>query len=383
MELDGTTEAQETLGAVPNGIDSLVSEDFASLGEKRVALVATGGSLTLEGKRSIDVLARLDGASLLYVYEPDFSGEINEESVADAATDVPIFPLDGAQRRPDEAQLENVDLVLVDLPDCGSRLTPMITVLGQVLEACAQTGKAVLVLDRPNPLDGYTVEGPCNDAAIESLFSYHPLALRHGMTIGELSRFLNGERGIGANLRIVTTAGWQRAYLFENTGQRWVEPLPGIASQQTALLYPALGLLEQTNVSIGAGTPESLLVLGAPWIDGARLADEVKKAEVPALKVEPLEFTPAAREIYAGQRCAGVRFTIENVQEFSCAALAVTLVKTLRRDYPKQWERAGLEDLLARPDLIEAIEDQAPELDGLWAPDPEFFELRAKYLLYG
>lgn len=380
MEMSAGAMAPE---AVANGIDTLAAENFEALREDRIALVATDGSGTLDGKRSIDVLAALDGASLYFIYEPDFSGDTNPDGAADATTNVPIIALDGDERSPTESQLESIDRVLVDLPDCGSRLTPMIALLGHVLEACAHAGKPVWVLDRPNPLDGFNVEGPSNDASIESLFSYHPLPLRHGLTLGELARLLNRERAIDADLRVVTMAGWQRAYLFENTGQRWVEPLPGISSQRAALMYPALGLFEETNISTGSGTSEPLSLFGAPWLDGTRLATELHEANLAGLKAEPHEFTPDPAEIvFGGQRCGGLRFTIDDVQAFSPPALALALIKALRRLYPQQWEYSKIEALLARSDLIEAIEDQAPELDDLWVPDPEFFEVRAKYLLY-
>jgi uncharacterized protein YbbC (DUF1343 family) len=203
------------------------------------------------------------------------------------------------------------------------------------------------------------------------------------MTIGELSRLFNVERGIGADLRVVTMAGWQRSYWFDSCGQTWINPSPNIRDLHAAALYPGLGLLEGTNVSVGRGTPEPFHVFGAPWIDGARLAGALSKLDLPGLSCEPVEFTPAgARYPHHGQLCHGVRFIIGDMQSVLPSELALALIRELRVLHPADWRYRDLETLLARPDLLDAIEDGSAELDDLWEPDPEFFEARARAMLY-
>jgi uncharacterized protein YbbC (DUF1343 family) len=178
-------------------------------------------------------------------------------------------------------------------------------------------------------------------------------------------------------------AGWQRSFWFDNCGQTWIDPSPNIRDLRAAALYPGLGLFEGTNVSVGRGTPEPFHVIGAPWMDGARLAGALAKYELPGLTYEAADFTPdAARHPHRGVLCHGVRFVIGDMQSVLPSVLALSLIVELRAMYPSEWHYRDLEQLLARPDLLDAIEDGSAELDELWEPDPEFFDARAKAMLY-
>jgi len=373
---------------VRNGIDVLEDDDFRVLRNQRVALVTNQSGLTLDGRRSIDALAANEDVFLAEIFTPEHGLQGADDDGAaihdgvDAATGLPVFSLFGDRDRPEAEQLHGIDAVLYDIQDVGCRLYTYIATLGYLLESCAENGVRVYVLDRPNPLGGNEIEGPSSDPSCESMTNYHALPLRYGMTIGELARLLNVEREIGANLRIVTLAGWQRDYWQDQTGQTWVNPSPNIRDLDAAALYPAIGLLEQTNVSVGRGTESPFHVVGAPWIDGPALAARLEKAALPAVKFEAVTFVPNDKRYpHAGLTCNGVRFAIGERADFVPTALGVELIRSLRSEY-RQWEFRKLEGLLARPDLLDAIEDNASELEDLWQPDPDFFDIRAKYLLY-
>lgn len=371
-----------------NGIDVLAEDEFRELRNKRIGLVSNHSGRTLDGRRTIDVLHESDEVFLSVIFAPEHGPEgvaldgVPIADSVDAATRIPIVGLFGDRDRPSDEHLEGLDAVLYDIQDVGCRFYTYIATLGYTMEACAEHRVRVYVLDRPNPIDGYNVEGPSSDASCESITNYHPIPLRYGMTIGELARFFNGEREIGADLRVATIAGWQRDLWQDQTGQPWIDPSPNIRDLTAAALYPALGLLEGTNVSVGRGTTEPFHVIGAPWIDGHALAERLKKLDLPAARYEAVTFTPNdKRHPHAGVACSGVRVLVDERADLVPTVLGVALIRALRTDYP-QWEFHKIAGLLARPDLLDAIEDAAPELEDLWQPDPDFFEARAKYLLY-
>ena len=377
------------LPPVRNGIDMLVADEFRVLSNLRVGLLTNHTGVTLDGLRTIDVLRASEELLLDRIFTPEhgLSGAAADgESVADSkddSTGLPVISLFGARDRPSEEHLAGLDAVLFDVQDVGCRFYTYITTLGFLLEVCAEFGVRIYVLDRPNPIDGADVEGPSSDGASESFTNYHPLPLRHGMTMGEMARLLNSEREIGADLRVATMGGWTRDLWFDQTGQQWTNPSPNIRDLTAAALYPGIGLLEGTNVSVGRGTPTPFHLVGAPWIDGPALTERLTRADLPAMKFEAVSFTPDdRRHPYAGQSCNGVRAIVEEQADTIPTMLGLELIRALRSDYPRQWEFKKLDGLLARPDLLDAIEDASPELEDLWQPDPEYFDIRAKYLLY-
>jgi uncharacterized protein YbbC (DUF1343 family) len=376
-----------SLGPVRNGIDVLAADDFNVLQNRRVALITNHTGRLLDGTRTIDALVANPEVQLDALFSPEHGLDGTHDDrlgdTRDDATDLPVYSLYGERTMPSPEQLNNIDVLLYDIQDVGARFYTYISTLGYALEACAENDVQIYVLDRPNPIGGFDVEGPSSDAACESFTAYHPLPLRHGMTIGELSRLFNVERGIGADLRVVTMAGWQRSYWFDNCGQTWIDPSPNIRDLRAAALYPGLGLLEGTNISVGRGTTEPFHIVGAPWMDGPRLASALSKYELPGLTYEAADFTPSsARHPHHGLLCHGVRFVISDIQALLPSVLALSLIVELRGLHPSDWHYRDLEQLLARPDLLDAIEDGSAELDDLWEPDPEFFDARAKAMLY-
>jgi uncharacterized protein YbbC (DUF1343 family) len=377
------------ISPVRNGIDSLIADGFHAIRNARVGLTTNHTGVTLDGRRTVDVLHASEQLFLDKIFSPEHGpngtaadGELVSDSM-DAATGLTVFSLFGERDRPTEEQMQGLDVMLYDIQDVGCRFYTYASTLGHILEACAENRVRVFVLDRPNPIDGLQVEGPSSDASRESFVNYHSLPLRHGLTIGELARLFNGEREIGADLWVATMAGWQRDLWQDQTGQQWINPSPNIRDLIAATLYPGVGLVEGTNVSVGRGTDAPFHIIGAPWIDGGRLADRLNSADVPGVKVEVASFTPNdARHPHCNVACGGVRFLVEDPAEAAPAALGLAIIRALRAEYPHTWEFKKLDTLLARPDLLEAIEDNTDEIEDLWQPDPEFFDIRAKYLLY-
>lgn len=376
-----------SFGPVRNGIDVLAADDFNVLQNRRVALITNHTGRLLDGTRTIDALAANPEVQLDVLFSPEhgLDGTRDErlDDSRDELTQLPVYSLFGTRTAPSPEQLHNIDVLLFDIQDVGARFYSYIATLGYALEACAENDVQMFVLDRPNPIGGFDVEGPSSDAACESFTAYHPLPLRHGMTVGELSRLFNVERDIGADLRVVTMAGWQRSYWFDNCGQTWINPSPNIRDLEAATLYPGVGLLEGTNVSVGRGTPTPFHVIGAPWMDGTRMAKALAKYELPGLTYEAVDFTPDAKHHpHHGVHCHGVRFVLGDMHSALPSVLALSLITELRSMHPSEWRFRDLDPMLARPDLLDAIEDGSAELDDLWEPDPEFFDARAKAMLY-
>jgi uncharacterized protein YbbC (DUF1343 family) len=219
---------------------------------------------------------------------------------------------------------------------------------------------------------------------LESFTGYHALPLRHGLTVGELARLFNRERKIGADLEVIPVQGWQRPDLYDRTGLLWVDPSPNMRTLAAALLYPGVGLLETTNVSVGRGTDRPFEVFGAPWLDGRRLAEALTDARLPGVRFVPVRFTPSS-STHAGKECGGVQIFIDDWRQFRALPVGLAVACQLRRLYPEQWQVKGYGRLLAHPPTLEALRrgDSPEQIMKLWQPDLDRFrDIRKEYLLY-
>ncbi len=297
-------------GEVLTGVDVLEREGFARLRGRRVGLVTNLSGKDRRGERTADVLRAAPGVTLVALFSPEHGlGGGGDGAVADgrdARTGLPVYSLYGKRTRPAPEQLRGLDTLVFDLADAGARWFTYETTLAYVLETAAEHHLKVVVLDRPNPLGGVAVEGPVLEPGRTSFIGYHPLPVRHGMTLGELAGLFNREHPIGADLEVVRVEGWRRAQLLDATGLAWIDPSPNLRSLDEALLYPGVGLLEATNVSVGRGTPLPFEQIGAPWIDGPRLAAALAEQRLPGVRFTATSFTPES-SAFAGQRCEGVR----------------------------------------------------------------------------
>jgi uncharacterized protein YbbC (DUF1343 family) len=280
------------------------------------------------------------GARVVRVLAPEHGLDVDREGAIGDATDsrtgLPVLGLFGATRRPTDAMLEGADVLAIDLVDVGVRFYTYASTMHEALVAASERpGLRVVIFDRPNPLGGTIVEGPMLDADLRSFVNHHPLPLRHGMTMGELARRLDEELGLGLGERliVVPVEGWPREATAMDIGARWVPPSPNLPDPETVMLYPAVALLEGTDVSVGRGTREPFRVLGAPWMDPQRVLAEL--GEVPGVTFAPTRFTPRSAT-HRGRPCRGLRITLVDRETYRAATLGLALVRavlTVHRDH--------------------------------------------------
>jgi uncharacterized protein YbbC (DUF1343 family)/CubicO group peptidase (beta-lactamase class C family) len=371
-----------------NGIDVLKRDGFRQLKGRRIGLVTNQTGVDCEGHSTIDLLHQAKGVQLVALFSPEHGirGEVERlvDDSKDESTGLPIYSLYGVRKRPTKEQLSGIDTLIYDVQDIGCRFYTYETTLGYLLETAAQHKLKLIVLDRPNPIGGVAVEGPVLDPKLESFVGYHPLPLRHGLTLGELARLFNRERKINADLEIVPVEGWKRSDFFDKTNLLWVNPSPNMRTLTAALLYPGVGLLETTNVSVGRGTDRPFEIFGAPWIDGRRLAAALSSAHLPGVRFIPARFTPT-RSTHAGKECGGVQIYIDDWRQFQSLPVGIIIAYHLRKLYPQEWQIKGYGKLLAHPPTLEALGrgDTPEQIMQLWRPELERFQqTRKEYLLY-
>lgn len=376
------------LGHVLTGIDVLKRDGFQLLKGKRVGLVTNHTGVDRDGVSTIDLLHKADGVKLVALFSPEHGirGAVDKPvpDGKDEKTGLPVYSLYGDRKRPTAVQLEGVDTLVYDIQDIGCRFYTYLTTLGYILETAAEHKKKVVVLDRPNPIGGLAVEGPVLERGLESFTGYHPIPVRHGMTLGELAKLFNVERKIHADLEVVRVEGWRRGDFFDRTGLLWINPSPNMRSLGAALIYPGVGLLETTNLSVGRGTDRPFELLGAPWLDGRRLAAELAKSPPAGVRFVPTRFTPSS-SVHAGKECGGVQVLVDDWQKFSPLETGLTLAAALKRAHPADWQTRRFNVLLAHPPTLEALErgDNVSKIRQSWQRGlDEFGEVRKKYLLY-
>jgi len=384
-------------GEVKTGIDVLEEHGFRELhGDVnrpvRVGLVTNQTGIDGHGQRTADVLAHAAGIKLTALFSPEHgvAGNADTAEIGDAkdvATGVPIYSVYGnsdAKRRPTTEALAGIDAIVYDIQDVGVRFYTYETTLGYFLEAAAKADKEIVVLDRPNPIGGVSVEGPIADAGRESFVSYGQTPVRHGMTIGELARMFNGERGIGAKLTVVPMKGWMRGDWFDATGELWVNPSPNMRSLTEAELYPAIGLIETTNISVGRGTDTPFELVGAPWVEGGVLARYLNAREIGRVRFVPVRFTPVG-SIFANEMCGGVNLIVTNRNELDGPELGIEIAAALDHLYPDNYKIGGLDTLMVSKASLAALiagEDPRRIAEG-WSDAIERFNtVRVKYLIY-
>jgi uncharacterized protein YbbC (DUF1343 family)/CubicO group peptidase (beta-lactamase class C family) len=393
-------------GHVLTGIDVLEKDDYAALKRSRERGCCRGGTASeikigvltnqtgvdAHGKRTVDVLAGVPGVKLAAIFSPEHGifGAVDTTSVGnttDAATGAPVYSLYGGKeekRRPPIEILKTLDAVIFDIQDAGTRFYTYATTLGYLLEAAAQADTEVIVLDRPNPITGSYVQGPMSEAALENYNNYYPVPLRHGMTLGELAQYFNKERKIGARLHVVPMEGWLRGDWFDSTGIVWVNPSPNLRSANANTLYPGVGLIERTNVSVGRGTDAPFEVMGAPWIEPRTLADYLNARLIPGVRFVPVNFTPASGP-YSGQSCGGVNLIVIDRNLLDSSELGLELASALKTLFPNNWKMEPLKELLVSQPVYDALArgDDPRNIAQSWQADlQKFRDLRAKYLLY-
>lgn len=374
--------------SVLTGLDILLRDAFRPLRGQRVGLITNHTGLTRDGQSAIDALHRAPDVKLAALFGPEHGlrGALDEKvpDSTDPQTGLPIYSLYGETQRPKPEQLQDLDALVFDIQDIGCRFYTYISTLGNALEEAAKRRLPFVVLDRPNPITGAMVEGPVADADRLSFTAWHPIPVRHGMTVGELARLFNAERKMEAALLVVPCEGWRRADWWDATGLTWTNPSPNMRSLTQATLYPGIGLLETTNLSVGRGTDTPFEVIGAPWLDGRRLAAELNAQNLPGVRFIPIRFTPRA-SVHQGVSCGGVNILLTHRDRFRCLRTGLEIAVVLRRLYPTEWTARAYDRLLVHRRVLEALLNgaEAEALEALWKPElTAFLRLRRKHLIY-
>lgn len=381
-------ESATTSTRVLTGIDVLERNGFKQLAGMRIGLVTNHTGRNREGRATIDVLSKAPNVKLVSLFSPEHGIRgLADENISDSkddATGLPIYSLYGQTRRPKPEQLNDLDALVFDIQDVGVRFYTYISTLGYLLEEAAKTNLPVFVLDRPNPIGGVDVDGPIADPDKLSFISYHTIPTRHGLTIGELAQLFNRQRKIGADVRVIKMEGWRRAMWFDETNLTWINPSPNMRSLTQATLYPGVGLLETTNVSVGRGTDTPFEVVGAPWIQGDKLAEYLNQRSIPGVRFVPIRYTPNA-SVFKNEQCGGVNIIVTDRGAFRPLLTGIEMALALRKLYPNDWKIDSYLRLLVNADTLEQIKrgETARDIVGSWNESlQEFRRARAEILLY-
>jgi uncharacterized protein YbbC (DUF1343 family)/CubicO group peptidase (beta-lactamase class C family) len=399
---------------VETGIDVLEADHFAELatlaknhgGRLRLGLLTNQTGVDARGRRTADILAQdaasaVPGLTLKLVFSPEhgINGAEDREGIAnsiDLASGLPVISLYGrtdAERRPSADTLRQLDAVVIDLEDVGVRFYTYETLVHYFLEAAGQTRTDIVVLDRPDPINGLLIQGPLSDPGRESYVNAMPVPVRHGMTLGELARYYNGEGKFGAPLTVLSMHGWRREEWFDETGLAWINPSPNLRSLAAATLYPALGLIETTNLSVGRGTETPFAFVGAPWIEGSgsqrdgdmELARFLNARAIRGVSFEPVRFTPAPPYPFANQTCYGVRVLVTDRNNADMAELGLEIASALRHLYGSKFELTRMDRLLVNRSVLDALNSgrDPKDIAAEWTESLNRFDAaRKQYLLY-
>ncbi len=371
------------------GIDVLARDSFRLLQGLRVGLVTNPTGRARDGQATADLLFHAPKVHLRALFGPEHGirGEYDQPVVddgTDSATGLPVYSLYGARTAPSATQMDGLDCLVFDVADIGCRFYTYLSTLGHVLEAASGARLPVFVLDRPNPITGTRTEGPLPDGDKLSFTAYHPIPVRHSLTLGEAGRLIHADRGLTNPLTVIACEGWRRADWFDSTGLFWTNPSPNMRTLTQAVLYPGVGLLEMTNISVGRGTDTPFEVVGAPWINARAFAAHINAQGLPGIRTVPVGFTPRA-SVHGGEACQGVHLIVTDRNTLDAVRLGVTLALALRTLYPAAWQGEKFITLLANQAVYDAVMagQSYGDIAALWANDlGEFARRAAPYLLY-
>jgi uncharacterized protein YbbC (DUF1343 family) len=373
-----------------------------ALNDLRVGIVCNPASVDHELNHIVDRLMEHPRARLSAIFGPQhgFFSDVQENMIEtaharDGVRGVPVYSLYSETREPTTDMLRDVDVLVIDLQDVGTRIYTYIYTMAYCLTAARRHDVKVLVCDRPNPIGGTQVEGPMLRVGHESFVGLYPISMRHGMTIGELARLFNDHFAIGARLEVIPMKGWQRTMYYDETGLPWVMPSPNMPTLDTAVVYPGTVLFEGTNVSEGRGTTRPFEVVGAPWVAADRFARLLNGRSLPGVRFRPVAFEPTFHK-HAKQTCGGCQIHVLDRSVFAPVLTGVTLIEAFRasgpsrfqwREPPYEYERVKLPfDILAGSSELRAQIEQgqpAEEIARAWEGEiDKFRKVRGNFLIY-
>ena len=396
-----TSSAVERQTVVP-GIERLLQSHRELIAGKRVGLVCNPASVDARLRHSADRLFDDPEVTLSAIFGPQhgFRSDLQDNMIEtphakDSRRNVPVFSLYSETREPTADMLRNVDVLVIDLQDVGTRVYTYIYTMANCMHAAARHGVRVVVCDRPNPVNGDAIEGATLQPQWTSFVGQFPIPLRHGMTIGELARLFNEAFGIGATLDVVPLEGWRRSMYFDETGLPWVIPSPNIPTLDTAIVYPGAVLFEGTMLSEGRGTTRPFELIGAPWIDGDRLSDAMNARQLPGVHFRSVFFEPTFQK-HARQTCGGCQLHVTDRQAFLPVRTSVELIEEFHQQSPSRfaWRQPPYEyelekqpiDLLYGNDQLRTAVDEGRGVKSLlasWTSEGDAFRRqREAFLMY-
>jgi uncharacterized protein YbbC (DUF1343 family) len=374
---------------VKTGLDVLIDENFQPLAGKRVGLATNESGITMDGRRNIDIFLHAKNIKLTAIFsmEHGIDGTREDTHIENSVykdTGVPIYSLyNGDLRKPTPDMLKDIDVLVYDKQDNGARFYTTVTSMAYLMEAAATHHIPFYILDRPNGINGLDLAGPPLDEKYVSFVTYMPgFPMRHGMTMGEMARYFNGEKKLGADLHVIKMQGWKRSMWFDEAGLYWVNPSPNIRNLTEATLYPGTVLLEGKYISVGRGTDTPFETIGAPWFRAQEVADYLNRRNIPGVRFVPRHFRPTA-SIYKSEDCQGLDIVIVNRKLFDPVLMGMELLAATMRFHPGKVQPTmrllGSDEVLAKLQAGETgreiLQDYHPQLE-------RFRKLRAKYLLY-
>lgn len=378
----------QPVAPVQAGIDVLRAERFERLRGRKVGLLTNHTGRARDGVSTIDLIHGADGVTLVALFSPEHGirGILDTKipSSRDEKTGLVIHSLYGETRRPTAEMLAGIDTMVIDLQDIGSRFYTYMSSIAYVMEAAAPLGIEVVLLDRPNPINGVQIEGPVQDEAAAGFTGYFPMPVRHGVTLGELATLFNAERQLGARLTVVEMKGWRRDEWWDETGLMWVNPSPNMRNLWQATMYPGIGAIEFANLSVGRGTDGPFQHVGAPWIEGVRLADALNARGLPGIRFYPVTFTPTASK-YADEQCQGVYLVVTDRMAVRPVRVGLEIVSAISRLFPGRLDLGRTAILYGSADqLARAVKGEPPDqIAASWATSEAAWRtLRSRYLRY-
>lgn len=393
MGCAGPVPAQQVPAAVVPGIEVLLRDSMSLLRGKRVGLITNQSGRDRAGRSDIDLLYHAPGVKLVALFAPEHGIRGAAEAGAtvaadsDAATELPIYSLYGAVRAPTPDMLRNIDVLVYDIQDAGVRFYTYISTMGLSANAAGAAHIPFVVLDRPDPLDGVRVEGGVLDSAYRSFVGEYPIALRYGLTSGELLRYLVGTSQVHADVHVVPMDGWRRAMRYDQTGLPWVSPSPNLPSMDALLAYPGTVFFEGTNLSEGRGTEAPFLNIGAGWLtDAGDVSVELNALHLPGVRFEATRVSIAKGQKWGGQTLPAIHVSITNRDSVAPVAVGAYMLQVIRRRHPVdfKWALPHIDELAGSDALRKAVEagDVAGWLAKSRAESRAFRESTTPYLLY-
>ncbi|MCC9622088.1 DUF1343 domain-containing protein [Thalassospira sp. MA62] len=390
--LDADAKSEPKKPKVELGVDRLM-ENPEILKGKRVGLITNPTGINAERTSIVDLFDQSDDFELTALYGPehgvrgDAQAGSTVSSYIDDVTGLPVYSLYGATKKPTAEMLQDVDVLVFDIQDVGTRYYTYIYTMAYAMEAAAENDIPFVVLDRPNPQGGLRVDGPVLDPDYSSFIGLYPIPLKHGMTVGELAQLFNTEYQIQVDLEVVKMKGWKRSMMYEDTGLPFVMPSPNMPTTDTVNVYPATGLFEGTNLSEGRGTTKPFQLIGAPYIKAHDYANELNELELPGVAFRAASFTPTFSK-HAGKLTHGVEVYVTDPVRFESTRTGIAMIQTAHDMYPDDFEFLAndfITKLTGNAYVKDMILEGAPLEDILTKIEDErdaFLPIRKEYLLY-